>query len=571
MNARAHTWIALGLGTLALAYVVGYVGLWQWTICRVEVPPGESLRLFYRGPFPFYNVPETAAGSLAKVEGGRPVEKGVLEVMLGPGRHFINPFEYKFERVKDIVIEPGMIGVVTAKVGKDLPAGVTLADEGYRGIRRRVLTPGRYRINPYAYDVNPVGVTACVGSSGGVKRASSKDATLIPPGYVGVVTNKVANGKQPQGIQPDVLQPGIYFINPYEKQVDLVSIGYNETTLIVELARNADGSIARRNRVGMPTDVDDDAPATDPVYVKGKGIEFPSNDGFPIHMDYTAIWGILPHQAPDVVRQFGELKGTGRGNVEQTVILPQIESVCRIHGSMRKAVQLLIGDDREAFQTDTAEELEQVLQGKNLVLLFGLTRHIYVPVEVREPIQKANIANELKLTRDQEQLTAKAQAEFIRAKEEVAAQEQLTAAETDNKVAQRKAEGDKQAGEIDAETLRLNAHIAAETAKIDAEIARIKGTAQAKKSEMLNQAKAERSKLYVKALGGPDAYNRYMFADRLPDDLRLGVFYAGPGTFWTDLKGFEQVLLGKLAADGTREKDVRPPAPTMPLPAADRR
>ena len=62
----------------------------------------------------------------------------------------------------------------------------------------------------------------------------------------------------------------------------------------------------------------------------GTGIEFPSNDGFLIHLDFTAIWGILPDQAPDVVRQFGTLK-----DVEQKVILPQIGSICRLHGSKR--------------------------------------------------------------------------------------------------------------------------------------------------------------------------------------------------------------------------------------------
>ena len=29
----------------------------------------------------------------------------------------------------------------------------------------------------------------------------------------------------------------------------------------------------------------------------------------------------------------------------------------------------------------------------------------------------------------------------------------------------------------------------------------------------------------------------------------MGIFYAGPGTLWTDLKGFEQAMLGKLASD----------------------
>ncbi len=50
-------------------------------------------------------------------------------------------------------------------------------------------------------------------------------------------------------------------------------------------------------------------------------------------------------------------------------------------------------------------------------------------------------------------------------------------------------------------------------------------------------------------MGGPDAYERYIFAEGLPADLRVGIFYAGPGTFWTDLKGFEQTMLGKLASE----------------------
>ena len=171
--------------------------------------------------------------------------------------------------------------------------------------------------------------------------------------------------------------------------------------------------------------------ADDPVYVPGKGIEFPSSDGFPIHLDYTAIWGILPEQAPEVVRQFGTLK-----DVEQKVILPQIESICRLHGSRRGAVDLLVGDTREQFQNETSAELERVLTSKNLSLLFGLTRHIYVPKAVREPIQKAKIADELTKTREQEQLTAKAQADLTEAKAKVVFEEKRTQAETEKMVAE---------------------------------------------------------------------------------------------------------------------------------------
>ena len=55
------------------------------------------------------------------------------------------------------------------------------------------------------------------------------------------MTNKADNPQtgQQKGIQKDVLQPGIYFLNPEEKRVDVISIGYNETTLMVETAAAA--------------------------------------------------------------------------------------------------------------------------------------------------------------------------------------------------------------------------------------------------------------------------------------------------------------------------------------------
>ena len=42
-----------------------------------------------------------------------------------------------------------------------------------------------------------------------------------------------------RGIQKQVLQPGIYFLNPEEKRIDIVSIGYAETSLMVEAQNRA--------------------------------------------------------------------------------------------------------------------------------------------------------------------------------------------------------------------------------------------------------------------------------------------------------------------------------------------
>jgi len=531
---------------LAVA-AIGYVGVWQWGICRVEVPPGQSLLLRYKGPFPFaFRATPAPDNTLVKLDSsGRPRNVGILEVMPGPGRHFYSPLEYERELVPDTVITPGKIGVVTARMGKSLPAGTYLVDrEGDRGVWRRVLTPGRYRMNKYAYDVEIVAANACVETHA---RARQKDGdpTLIPPGYVGVVTNRTENPitGEGQGIQDNVLQPGIYYLNPNEKRVDIISVGFNETTQMVRAEGGADDSNnGLGNRLGSST-------SKDPRYVPNTGIEFPSNDGFPIHLDYTAIWGILPDQAPEVVRQFETLK-----DVEQKVILPQIGSICRLHGSKRGAVDLLVGDTREEFQTDTSEELEAVLEAKKLTLLFGLTRHIYVPNQVREPIQKARIAEELTKTREQEQLTAKAQADLTEAKAKVVLEGRRTKAETGKLVAQVAAEGEKKAREIEANTERLRAEIDAKTAIVQAQITKALGEANAKTLELANQAQAERFRQSVQALGGPDAYNRYVFAEGLAKDLRLNVFHAGPGTFWTDLKGFDQALLGKMADESSRKE-----------------
>jgi hypothetical protein len=579
MNAHAWSTTAKVLGAASLLYLVGYVGIWQWMVCRVEVPPGHSLLLNYRGPWPFGDVPQAPQGTLVQIDSnGRPLQVGVLETMPGPGRHFYSPLEYRTKLVPDTIIKPGEIGKVIANFGKPLPPGTYLSDqEGYQGIRRRVLTPGRYRINDYAYKIEVLSVDACVDPASRLEKRKEGDPTLIPPGYVGVVTNKTDDPLtgQSQGIQKRVLQPGVYFLNPVEKRVDIISIGYAETTMMVEAERSPGAEPrpasdrgpgeGRGDRLGRLT-------ARDPIYVPGKGIEFPSNDGFLIHLDFTAIWGITPEQAPEVVRRFGTLE-----DVTQKVILPQVGSICRLHGSKRGAVDLLVGDTREAFQTETSEELESVLASKGLTLLFGLTRHIYVPAQVREPIQRAKIADELTRTREQEQLTAKAQADLTEAKAKVILEERRTSAATAKLVAELEAEGEKKAKEIEATTEKLMAEIDARTAAIAAQSTTLLGEAAARSTELLREAEADKFRQYVKALGGPDAYNRYVFAEGLPANLRLGIFYAGPGTFWTDLRGLEQTLLGKLASEApatapatpaaVRTAAPAPPARTQPAPA----
>ncbi|HLH27341.1 MAG TPA: hypothetical protein VKW77_00415, partial [Acidimicrobiales bacterium] len=172
---------------------------------------------------------------------------------------------------------------------------------------------------------------------------------------------------------------------------------------------------------------------------------------------------------------------------------------------------------------------------------------------------KAKIADEVTKTREQEQLTAKAQAELTEAKARVVFEEKRTRAETEKLVAEVAATGEKKAREVEAMTEKLTAEIEARSAAIEARTTKLLGEAKATSVKLAKEAKAERFQLLVKAMGGADSYGRYVFAEGLPADLRLGIFYAGPGTLWTDLKGFEQTMLGKLASE-TLTRDAAAPA-----------
>ncbi|MEI8352283.1 MAG: band 7 protein, partial [bacterium] len=128
------------------------------------------------------------------------------------GRYFRNPFAWGWEMARIMDIPAGKMGVLTRVYGHDLPVGKVIAEAGSKGIVADVLSPGKYRINPYAYDVHQF------------------DAITIRPGHVGVVTsligmdvldddippaqrNQFLVEKGLKGVQSAVLDPGTYYLN----------------------------------------------------------------------------------------------------------------------------------------------------------------------------------------------------------------------------------------------------------------------------------------------------------------------------------------------------------------------
>ncbi|MBX3443375.1 MAG: band 7 protein [Planctomyces sp.] len=537
----------LPIGPLVVAILILGLGLggWRWMIDRVWVPEGQSLMLRYKGPLVF-GKRVNAVGRFAKVVDGVQ-EIGVIEEMPGPGRHFYSPIWWERTLVPNVAIETGEVGLVTSKLGDRLPAGQLLVDgtigeAAHKGNLRRVLIPGKYRVNPFGYAVEVVKTHV----SNDYNQAKSSGWVDIPTGAIGVVTNLVDDPafNIRAGIQQAVLQPGIYVLNPKARQIDVMYVGYYEKSIVTNLLTASDGHL-KLDASGEPMAAHD-----------GSGISFPSADGFNIQMDFTTVWGVMPDQAVEIVRNFGNLAA-----VETKIIVPQIESICRNQGSQFGAPDLLAGDTREKFQQQITEAFQSAMKAKNISLLNGLVRYIYIPAKVREPIQLANLANELKLTSDQKELTAKTEGELREAEKQVDLAVETVKVETEKKVAKVKADGEKKAAETRAETAKLLAKIDRETALLDQQATVVLGEAEAKSQKMLEESKASKFQLAVDAFGGGTAYNQWVFANGLPSDIELRFLYAGEGTFWTDLKGFTETMLGRQMQAGQTSSSVPPGGP----------
>jgi hypothetical protein len=266
----------------------------------------------------------------------------------------------------------------------------------------------------------------------------------------------------------------------------------------------------------------------------------------------------MPKDAPKVVEVFGNIQAA-----EQKVILPQSESISRINGSKMGANDLLVGETRQKFQNSVSESFQEVVKEKHLSLLYGLVRHIYIPKDIRQPLQEGYISDELKLTREVELATKTAEGALREAEKRVIQETEKVKVETAKLVAAEIAEGEKEVGEIEAQTKQQVAAIEKQIAEFDAKKTELLGRAEATSEQMKNEATSQKFELAVKAFGNAGAYNKWQFAEGLPQDIQLQLFYAGEGTLWTDLKGITPTIpLSSGNAASAPRPSAAPPART---------
>ena len=177
---------------------------------------------------------------------------------------------------------------------------------------------------------------------------------------------------------------------------------------------------------------------------------------------------------------------------------------------------------------------------------------------MRIPIQRANLANELKLTSEQKELTAKTEGTLREAEKNVDLAAATVRVETERKLAKLTADARKRAAETAAETQKRLAEVDRKTAELDRQATTALGEATAEAQKLMEQAKSGKFKLAVAAFGNAAAYSQWSFANGLPENVKLQMLYAGPGTFWTDLKGFTETMLSRQIPSGDAPQSKTP-------------
>ncbi|HEY8241638.1 MAG TPA: hypothetical protein VIH35_09335, partial [Kiritimatiellia bacterium] len=157
-------------GSFAALFILGlllFLPIFIWFFCRIE-PRGDEIAILIRK-----TGTDLPSGEILATEPG---QKGIQLEVLPEGRYFMNPYvwDWRISQVTDI--PAGKLGVQTRVFGKDLQPGEIIARTGSKGIVEEVLRPGKHRVNPYAYHVELFdAITVRPGSVGVVTSLIGKD------------------------------------------------------------------------------------------------------------------------------------------------------------------------------------------------------------------------------------------------------------------------------------------------------------------------------------------------------------------------------------------------------------
>jgi len=366
-----------------LLLVFGAVGFFVfiWYFCRIE-PGADEIAVLIRKTGD--NLP---SGQVIAIDTH---QKGIQLDVLAEGRYFKNPYTWSWKIHRILDVPAGKLGVMTRLYGDELPPGKIIAEDNQRGIIQEILRPGKYRINPYAFHV------------------ALFDAISINPGSVGVVTSltgrDVLNDELApeerntfmvkeglKGVSGRLLDPGTHYLNPYM---------YNTVEVNTQSQRfEMSGA-----------DV----------------INFLTLDGFAVTVEGTIEFGIERDEAAFLTHRVGDMD-----DIIKKIILPRARGFSRIEGSKHPAVNFIVGETRQKFQSDLEIHLRARSKGWGVDIKSVLVRKIIVPDEIASINRDRELAVQDAAKYEQQIVQAKSKAELT--KQEMLAVQSKEKVEADTK------------------------------------------------------------------------------------------------------------------------------------------
>jgi regulator of protease activity HflC (stomatin/prohibitin superfamily) len=432
--------LLLGLGLVLAVY----------NSSKIDVGTGQQAVLIRREGLELESDMELAPSP----KDGRAYYKGVQSGgphggVLTEGRYFYNPYYWTWEITPQFVVPGDKIGIRIALSGDDLPAGQIMAEPGQKGILREVLKPGRYPYNPYAEAIELHSPVTIAAGFRGVVTLLAGPLPKDPNVFL------VQEGER--GVQAKTLEPGTYYLNPYETRVSMVD--------------------CRSRRFDLGQDGE---------------MNFLSADGFPITLDGVVEFRVLPDKVAEMFVKYNE-DSNGDSIDEEIIakiITPESRSLCRVGGSKLSGGQFISGEDRVKFQTDLVKSLTQNCQKQGIEILAVAITSIKPPDDILQPVQQREVAKQKLAQFRREKLQQLSEAKLkvevvlaeqkklvVEAGQEVV--EKTTKAEQEQQVAVTLSEQKLKVAQTQLEATKDKASAILAKAQADAEVIRFDNTAEA--------------------------------------------------------------------------------------------
>ncbi len=450
-----------------------------WYFCRIEPGSDKIAVLVHK------TGKNLRSGEIVATQPG---QKGVILDVLPEGRYFRNPYNWGWQIAPITDIPAGRVGVLTRLYGKDLERDKIIATADSKGIVADILRPGKYRINPFAYQVNLF------------------DAISIRAGCVGVVLSQIGldslNSQLPEnkrntflvdgelkGVLPQVLDPGTYYLNPYIFNV--VEVNLQSQRFVMS---------------------GDDA------------ISFLTMDGFTVNVEGTLEFAIERDSAALLTHRVGDMD-----DIIKKIILPRARGFSRLEGSKSPAINYIVGETRQKFQNNLEAHLKEKCRTWGITIKSALVRNIIVPEQIASIIRDREIAVQSAKKYEQQIAQAKSKAELTRQEIVAVQNREKLPADTARIRAVIEAKQDQAVKTVVANRELEVIKLENDAASFQAQAMLLKAEADRDVIRLTNKAQADVFAEQVKAFGTGMNYAKYAFYQRVGPQIKTIVSGDQPG------------------------------------------